>query len=266
MAYVITSSNFKGGVGKTTVNVLFAYLLSVRKHKKTLLIDLDPQGNASEILRKTYPEPISEPQFTFFEGLKQADITNSVTKFTDTLSALESDWKLVGLPEMLEDYKKDERKYLLRELLKPIKNDYDFILIDTPPTLSEYTNNAVFASDFVLAVLQTQEQAYSSTLKFISYLQDLNSGYDANFDLLGVIQYLIKKSGTVDSEIQKDAKDTFGAALFHENIYQRERVKGFGRNGIPAEKDFDIWDKKALYMYETLLNEVLVRLEDSVND
>ena len=258
MVKVITISNFKGGVGKSTTNVLFSYLLSTKKNKKVLLIDFDPQSNASEIIAKTFPNNIIEPKLTFFEGLKKADITNSVTKFTDNLDMLVADWKLVGLPDMLEDYKRDERRFLLRELLKPIKDSYDFILIDTPPTLSEYTNNAVLASDWVIAVLQTQEQAYSSTLKFIAYLQDLAEEATSSFDLLGVIQYLVKVNGRVDEEIMADAKKNLGPALFHYNIFQRERVKKFGRSGITNQ---DLWDKRALYMYEQVLDEAVLRTE-----
>lgn len=258
MTKTITVSNFKGGVGKSTTNVLFTYLLATRKNKKVLLIDFDPQANASEIIAKTFPDNIIEPKQSFFTGLKNTDLTQSITKFTDNLDMLVGDWKLVGLPDMLEDFKKEERKYLLRELLKPIKDNYDYILIDTPPTLSEYTNNAILASDYVIAVLQTQEQAYSSTLKFISYLQDLSEGYNADFDLLGVIQYLVKVNGKVDNEIIEDAQKTLGVALFHYNVFQRERVKRFGRSGITEE---DLWDKRALYMYEQVLDEAILRME-----
>lgn len=219
------------------------------------MVDFDPQANASEILRKTFDNPV-EPEISFWEGLTKADLTKSVTKFTNNISMLEADWGLVGFAELLNVYKNSDRKYYLRELLKPIKDNYDYILIDTPPTLSDFTNNAIFASNYVVAVMQTQEQAYSSTLKFIAYLQDLVK-YDNDFDLLGVIRYLVKKNGTVDRAIQRDSKKTLGNAIFDTTIYQRERVKGFGRKGITKPENYDIWDKKALYMYQTLLDEIL---------
>ncbi|WP_034993920.1 ParA family protein [Liquorilactobacillus vini] len=259
MVKVLTISNFKGGVGKSTTNVLFSYLLATNKNKKVLLIDFDPQSNSSEIIAKTFPNHIVEPKLSFFEGLKKTDLTQSITKFTGNLDMLVADWKLVGLPDMLEDYKRDERRFFLRELLKPIKDNYDYILIDTPPTLSDYTNNAILASDWVIAVLQTQEQAYSSTLKFIAYLQDLAEESNSNFDLLGVIQYLVKINGKVDEEIINDAQKNLGVALFHYNIFQRERVKRFGRSGITNN---DLWDKRVLYMYEQVLDEAILRMED----
>ncbi|WP_257874857.1 ParA family protein, partial [Staphylococcus haemolyticus] len=68
---------------------------------------------------------------------------------TDYLDLMPSDWSLSLLPDMLEDYKKSDRPLFLKTLLTKIRNDYDYILIDVPPTLSAYTNNAVLASDYV---------------------------------------------------------------------------------------------------------------------
>lgn len=255
MTKVITIGNFKGGVGKTTTSCLFSYLLAQRK-KRVLLIDFDPQGNASEIMEKTYPENILSPKISFIDGLKKFDLAESITKFTNYFDMLVSDWALSAFPDMLEEYTKNERKYLLDNLLRKVKDNYDYVLIDVPPTLSNFVNNAVLASDYVIAVLQTQEQAYSSTLKFISYLQDM-SEYESHFDLLGIIQYLVKIDGRVDQEIIKDASNSLGPALFHEYIYQRERVKRFGRSGI---KDNDLWDKRVLHMYKIVLDEALTRM------
>ena len=140
MTKIVTCNGFKGGIGKTMSNVMFSYLLAERGYK-VLLVDFDPQGNAGEIIEKTYPDQIERPKVSFVDGLQKFDLTNSITKFTDNLSMLVSDWNLSMLPDMLEEYKKEERRFLLRSLLKGVKDDFDFIFIDTPPTLSDYTNN-----------------------------------------------------------------------------------------------------------------------------
>lgn len=257
MTTTITVGNFKGGVGKTTTCVMFSYLLN-QKNIKTLLIDFDPQGNASEIIHKTFPNFLSSSSSSLADGIKNLDLTHCISKVTENLSLMESDWNLSLLPDILEDYNKKDRPLFLNTLLKKIKADYDFILIDVPPTLSAYTNNAVLASDYVIMVMQTQEQSYSSSLKFISYLQGLMKDFNNSFDLLGIMAYLVKKDGTVDTEIMKIAKSVFGKAMFHENIYQRERVKRFGKSGI---KDEDMWDKRALHMYKVVLDEALSRIK-----
>lgn len=106
-------------------------------------------------------------------------------------------------------------------------------------------------------VMQTQEQSYSSSLKFVSYLQGLRRDYNNSFDLLGIMAYLVKKDGPVDHEVLKAANQAFGKALFHGNVFQRERVKRFGKNGI---KNRDLWDKRALYMYKVVLDEAISRI------
>lgn len=165
---------------------------------------------------------------------------------------------MVDLPSLLDDLKKDEKNLLLSYLIKEIKNEYDFVLIDVPPTLSLFTNNALVASDYVVVPMQTQEQAFTSSVKFIQYIKDIKKRYSLNLELLGVVPYLIKKNGTVDNLIMEEAKKLFNDAIYNENIFQRERVKGFAKNGIKYE---DIHDERVLYMYNLVLDETLKRIE-----
>lgn len=258
MAQIITVGNFKGGVGKTTVCVLFSYLLEKSK-RKTLLIDFDPQANSTEIVEATYPDTKLESEIDSLQPLKKGSFKSHIIEVSDYLSIVPADWNLSKFPDFIEDFKKEERNYLLQYMIKEIKDDYDYIIIDVPPTLSYFTNNAILASDYVIMVLQTQQQAFSSSLKFISYLKDLKSDYHSNFELLGVVQYLVKKDGKVDNEIIKISNETFGDAIFSHQIHQRERVKRFGKNGI---KDNDLHDERVLFMYSELLSETIERINE----
>lgn len=251
MVKVITIGNFKGGVGKTTACVLFSYLLE-KKGKKVLVIDFDPQSNSTEIIKETYKTELSN-KLSFYEGLKSLNLEDSIVKITNNLDLIPADWNLSKLPDLLEEYKKSERYYLLQALIKKVKKNYDYVFIDVPPTLSGFTNNAILASDFVIMVLQTQQQAFSSSLKFVSYLKDLKEDYHSHFELLGVIQYMIKRDGKVDNEIIEASSNLFEEAVFSNKIYQRERVKRFGKNGIT---DNDTHDERVLFMYSELLNEI----------
>lgn len=257
MSKVITIGNFKGGVGKTTACVLFSYLLE-KKGNKVLLIDFDPQSNSTEIIKETYKIENTN-ELSFYDGLKNLNLEDTIIKVTKKLDLIPADWNLSKLPDLLEDYKKSERYYLLQALIKEIKENYDYVFIDVPPTLSGFTNNAILASDFVIMVLQTQQQAFSSSLKFVSYLKDLKEDYHSSFELLGVIQYMIKRDGKVDNEIIEASSDIFEEAIFVNKIYQRERVKRFGKNGIT---DNDTHDERVLFMYSELLNEVENRIKE----
>lgn len=266
-ANVINVFNFKGGVGKTTCSTIFSWLLSVKQHKRTLLIDFDPQSNATEIINETYPKFDPDSAVPILKGMKNLDLTKSIVKANNCLDVIPATWQLSLLPDLLRHYGEVQQHFLLSELLKNIKNNYDYILIDTPPTLSEYTNNAILASDYVIIVMQTQQQCYSSSIKSVGYLQQLKHDFsniteqDYNHDVsfLGLIPYLVKRNGKVDTDTLKKAKDRFGLAMYKNKIAQRERVKLFGEEGI---RDKDNWDRDAINMYNSVLSETIKRIKE----
>ncbi|MGJ0767193.1 ParA family protein [Lacticaseibacillus paracasei] len=256
MVKILTIGNFKGGVGKSTTSSVFTCLLG-NADKHVLLIDFDPQGNSSELIEKTFQHSLQQSVSTI-EAIENTDLRPAIVNVTSNIDILKADWSLAVLPELIEErFAKKDRLFVLKQLLNRIKENYDFILIDTPPTLSVYTNNAILASDYVLMVLQTQQQAYSSSVKFVQYLQQLQKDYDDSFDLLGIVPYLINKQGPVDQEVINDAEKVFGVAMTTNKIYHRERVKRWGRFGIRSD---DTWDQRTLKMYDNVLNELLARV------
>ncbi|WEV41294.1 ParA family protein [Lactobacillus sp. ESL0681] len=259
MTEVITIANFKGGVSKTTTTVMFAYILSELQNKKVLCVDFDPQANATEILNKTFSEPVKAASNSFINGIRNMNLHIATTKLSKNLDILESNWDLSLFPEVAEDYGKDKQYLVLQALLHNVKSDYDYVLIDTPPTLSVFTNNAILASDYVVMVMQSQQQSYSSSIKFVSYLQQLRKDYKAKFDLLGIIPCLMKNTGAVDKEILKEAKKSLGNAMLINIIYNRERVKRFGKSGISNK---DLWDTRTINMYDIVLKELLNRIQE----
>ncbi|MEJ6400932.1 ParA family protein [Nicoliella lavandulae] len=261
MAKVLLHFNFKGGVGKTTMTVLDAYLLN-RMGKKVLLIDMDPQANATEIINTTFNNQ-KRPKTSFYDGLLKLDLRNSIIPVTDNLDMIPSDWALSSWPGKVEKYNRHDRALILKNLIEPFRDQYDYILFDVPPTLSTFTNNAILASDYIALVLQTQRQAYTSILKTAKYMYQLREDYDAKYDVLGVILYLVKNNAKTDNEISTSAKESFGNAVFKNYVYQQERIKVFGDEGI---HDKDYWDKRALKMYQQTLDEELQRIEESENE
>ncbi|EEM93147.1 MULTISPECIES: ParA family protein [Bacillus cereus group] len=253
---VITVSNFKGGVGKTTFATIFAYLLQ-SQGKKVGLIDFDPQANATEIIFNTF-DVDTNIKVSLFEAIQQEDLSKAIVKATQSLDVFPSELDLVGFPAHLYDLTKDKTKrfYLLKYLIDQIKNEYDYIIIDVPPTISEFTNNAIVASDYVALIMQTHQQSFASSVKFIEYLKDLVQ-YNENIDLAGVIPYLVTKKGKVDNEVLEDAKKIFGDHLFNTQIMKRERIKLFSKNGITND---DMHDKAVLKMYQKVVDELLERI------
>lgn len=256
---VITIGNFKGGVGKTTVSTMFSYIASEHYDKKVLLVDFDPQGNASEIMKRTFPNH-SHNKMTLLEALKTDNINNCKINLSENLDLLPAEPSLANLSDEIAKKNIQTKRYILKRVLDTIKEQYDLILIDVPPTInSDFTNNAVYASDFIVMVFQTQQSAYESSLAFVNFLRDRKKESNLSFDLIGSIPVLIKKNGLIDTQIIEKAKKTFGAALFEKQIYQRERIKKFGAEGIKNE---DLHDKMVMKMFNDIYLELFERLSE----
>lgn len=283
----ILFGNMKGGVGKTTNSVMTAYHLA-RKGYKTLVCDLDPQANATQLLERTYGlQNGSELQInqTMMVALTKENIRQAIVKIMDNLYLLPSSEDFKNYPDYLEmKYLPDPSRianggsmqeemarikearisYFAKQLDK-VKDEYDFVILDVPPTLSVFTDSALYATDNVVIVLQTQQRSLDGAETFFEYLQQMFNDYDAvNFDILGVLAVLMKNHTGLDSQILKDAEDDFGKdMLFNQIIRHMERLKRYDRTGI-AEKDltkYDMHDSRVHYIYQQLTDEIVDRLK-----
>lgn len=286
----ILFGNMKGGVGKTTNSVMTAYQLA-RKGYKTLVCDLDPQANATQLLRRTYglqnDDDLKIDQ-TMMVALSHEDIRPAIVSIMDSLDLLPSSEDFKNYPDFLEmKYLPDKSRvedgsaealqaemarvkelriaYFAKQLAK-VEDEYDFVIIDVPPTLSVFTDSAIYATDYVIIVLQTQQRSLDGAVTFFEYLQQMYDDYEAvNFDILGVLAVLLKNHAGIDSQILKNAEDIFGENMvFNQVIRHMERLKRYDRTGI-AEKDlthYDMHDTRIHKIYSDLTREMLERLKD----
>ena len=290
---VLVYANFKGGVGKTTNSVMTAYQLAKNGYK-TLVCDLDPQANATQLLMRTYvrqnnPNEIDEKKDPSLSGLthkelkikktmmlalSEGNISDAIVKVMDNLYLLPSDDDFTSYPDFLEqkfmpnenNYKEKRIAFFSNEL-KKVKDNYDYVIVDVPPTLSIYTDSAVYASDDIIIVLQTQQQSLDGAIGLFTYLQKMFDTYPRiDFDVLGALPVLLENRAGLDAQILKDAKKTFGdEGVFKNIIKHKQRLKRYGREGI-ADKDAqfgkgDFHDIKVHYVYNQLMYEIIDRLK-----
>lgn len=290
MAITLLFGNMKGGVGKTTNSVMVAYQLAQMGYK-TLVCDLDPQANATQLLRRTYGLQHDGKDLkidkTMMVALNEENISSAIVNVMDNLYLLPSSEDFKNYPDFLEikfmpdkekieqdpsllqsemSHVKEERISYFAKQLKTVDDDYDVIIIDVPPTLSVFTDSAIYATDEVVIVLQTQQRSLDGAETFFEYLQQMYNSYsDVNFDILGVLPVLLKKRSGLDDQILKDAEEDFGDdALFNNIIHHMERLKRYDRTGI-ADKDLtksDIHDRRIHYIYSQLTKEIVQRLKD----
>ncbi|OGX77815.1 ATPase [Exiguobacterium sp. SH31] len=264
---VVTFGNFKGGTGKTTNSTMLAYALA-KKGYRVLLCDQDPQANATTLFLKT--KAAREDDYITFEktlmaAMQEGDLSSIVTEVTDNLFLLPSFSDFAQYPKFLEKKfeKEVDRVTYLSTLLEPLKREFDFIFVDVPPTISIYTDSALYASDFVVVVLQTQERSLQGAEVFTQYLQTLLDDYHADFDILGILPVLLKNGAAVDMATLENAKNVFGSHnLFEGVIKNMERLKRYDITGIVEE---DMHDKRVMETYAKVAEEFLQRLEAEMN-
>ncbi|MBF0601874.1 ParA family protein [Limosilactobacillus oris] len=286
----ILYGNMKGGVGKTTNSVMTAYQLAKLGYK-TLVCDLDPQANATQLLRRTYGlQHGTDLQInkTMMVALTEENIKSAIVNIMDNLYLLPSSEDFKNYPDFLEmkfmldkekieagdsttlqsemSKVKEQRIAYFAQQLAKVRDEYDFVIIDVPPTLSVFTDSAIYATDFVIIVLQTQQRSLDGAETFFEYLQQMYNDYaNVDFDILGVLAVLLKNNVGLDNQILKDAETDFGKdMLFNQIIRHMERLKRYDRTGI-AEKGltkYDMHDTRLHYIYNTLTKEIIARLKD----
>lgn len=262
-AITLTVGNFKGGVGKTTNSILIAYTLA-QKGIKTLVIDLDPQANATKTLTLTKLNQDEDGILTFEKTLMRGIADNKIDdlpiKIIDNLFLMPSNIDFEEFAKFLyqnTDNQTDEDFYFSK-LLDPIKESFDIIIIDVPPMSKEITRNAVTSSDYVLISLQTQEHSLTGAENYIEELNKLNEKYDLNLTVVGLLPVLLKNTGTVDEYIIENAKEIFDESnIFSTIVPQMERIKRFDINGIT---NHDRHDLKVLQKYDEVTDELITRL------
>ena len=289
MATTLLFGNMKGGVGKTTNSVMVAYQLAKMGYK-TLVCDLDPQSNATQLLRRTYGLQHDGADLkidkTMMVALSEQDIKSAIVNIMGNLDLLPSSEDFKSYPDFLEitfmpdkekiaenpsslqsemSAVKEQRISYFAKQLEKVKDDYDVVVIDVPPTLSVFTDSAIYATDEIVIVLQTQQRSLDGAETFFEYLQQMYNSYeDVDFDILGVLPVLLKTRSGLDDQILEDAKEDFGEdALFEQIIHHMERLKRYDRTGIADHEltKADIHDRKIHYIYSELTKEIVERLK-----
>lgn len=264
-AITVTLGSFKGGVGKSCNTSMISYHLAKLGYR-TLVLDLDPQANSTKILFKTkLAETKIMPTITtsFMTAIvENIDIRKCIHEISENLYILPNAVDFSIYTDYLaKEFKSDKDKVThLKNLISPLENEYDFILVDVPPTISKYTDNALMMSDYVVIVLQTEELSFDGAMEFIKYLQDLIDLYSVDLDILGILPVLQKNDSKVDQSILNYATEQFDESNMFKTVVKRmERIKRFTMEGI---KDEDMHDKRVHAVYKKVTAEFLERLGD----
>ena len=252
MAKVITVTNQKGGVGKTTTSINLAFYLA-KAGKKTLVIDFDPQGNAGSGLGIDLRE-LDKTMCDVMLGeceLKDIIIQNKAKRLFVAPTIPELADVEVQMNEM-------ENKFLLlKQAIASVANNYDFIIIDSPPSLSLLTVNCMIASEYVLVPIQTEFYAMQGVGQLLETMKLVRKAMNPNLKLLGVLATMYDRRTALSSEVLAEVKKRFKDLVFETTIPRNVRLAEAPSHGIPIGQ-YDRFSKGAK-SYKNLAEEVMER-------
>lgn len=269
---VISFGNFKGGTGKTTNSCMIAYTLSNLGYK-TLLVDFDPQANATDLF--TLTKKRHDPSFVQFDktlmvALSEGSIKNALVEVKDNLDILASSEDFSNYNNFLEakfpNLDLYNRNRYFDNLLQEIKSNYDYIIIDNPPAISIYTNSSLISSDYTVVVLQTKERSLTGAEAFVDYVNEFVNQNDLDIEIAGVLPVLLKKDSIWDNSSYLQAIESFGEEnMFDSIVNHMERLMKYDSEGIidpryEERKNYDMHDIRVFKRYEDLTNEMLERI------
>ena len=217
MGKIIAFANQKGGVGKTTSAVNIAADLGHLGYN-TLLIDCDPQGNASSAVGATTGKTDTFDVLVNGEDAKSAI---QKTKFKN-LSVIPSDMNLAAAD--IELSKKEKRETLLRDSLLPIKEDFDYIILDCPPSLSLITINALSASDLLVVPMQCEYFALEGLSQLIFTVKQIKRMYNPHLELLGIILTMFDGRLNLSLQVMEEIRRHFPDKIFTHSIPRAVRL------------------------------------------
>lgn len=256
MGRIIAVANQKGGVGKTTTSINLSACLA-EKGKKVLLVDMDSQGNTTSGLGLEK----NDLEKTIYEVLRnEISVEESIVKIDDcfeNLFLIPSNRNLAGAE--IELITSENMQYILKEKLSPIRDEYDFIILDCPPALGMLTVNAMTASDSVLVPIQCEFYALDGLTQLIYTINLIQENLNPSLIIEGVVFTMYDARTNLSLQVVENVKDNLNQNIYKTIIPRNVRLAEAPSHGLPI----NLYDKRSsgAEAYHLLADEVIENSE-----
>ncbi len=254
MAVVIAVTNQKGGVGKTTSSVNLAYCLS-REGRSVLLVDFDPQGNATSGLGFAKDSlELTSLNIIQLDSAASEAVLHTAHKNLDLIPATPQ------LANAEVDLAKAERRFVRLKLALQRLSAYDVIIIDSPPSLSLLTVNALIAADYVLLPVQAEFYAMEGLGQLLETMQLIRKGMNPTLELIGVLVTMMDPRTTLSRQVHAEITKHFPGKVFETVIPRNVRIAEAPSHGLPVGA-YDRWSRGAR-AYKAVTKELIKRVDE----
>lgn len=256
MGRIIAVANQKGGVGKTTTSINLSACLA-EKGKKVLLVDMDSQGNTTSGLGLEK----NDLEKTIYEVLRnEISVEEAIVKIDDcfeNLFLIPSNRNLAGAE--IELITSENMQYILKEKLSPIRDEYDFIILDCPPALGMLTVNAMTASDSVLVPIQCEFYALDGLTQLIYTINLIQENLNPSLIIEGVVFTMYDARTNLSLQVVENVKDNLNQNIYKTIIPRNVRLAEAPSHGLPI----NLYDKRSsgAEAYHLLADEVIENSE-----
>ena len=250
MGRIIAIANQKGGVGKTTTAINLSACLA-EKGQRVLVIDIDPQGNTTSglgIAKDNVDNTIYEVM------LQEIDISDAICKdIFENLDIIPSNVNLAGAEIDLIDI--ENREYILKNAINTVRNNYDYVILDCPPSLSMLTVNAMTAADTVLVPIQCEYYALEGLTQLIHTINLVKRKLNPELELEGVVFTMYDARTNLSLQVVENVKENLGQNIYKTIIPRNVRLAEAPSHGLPI----NIYDSKSAgaESYRLLAEEVM---------
>ena len=254
MGRIIAIANQKGGVGKTTTAINLSACLA-EKGQRVLVVDIDPQGNTTSglgIAKDNVDNTIYEVM------LQEIDISDAICKdMFENLDIIPSNVNLAGAEIDLIDI--ENREYILKNAINTVRNNYDYVILDCPPSLSMLTVNAMTAADTVLVPIQCEYYALEGLTQLIHTINLVKKKLNPQLELEGVVFTMYDSRTNLSLQVVENVKDNLKQNIYKTIIPRNIRLAEAPSHGLPI----NLYDPKSTgaESYRLLAEEVMGREE-----
>lgn len=255
MAHKIMVAVQKGGTGKTVTTVVLAEILAASGYK-TLILDLDSQGNATQMV--TQESIYKYSGNTMLEAIQEKDPQKYIVNAKEGIDLIPADDMLVTFSRYIY---KDRVMNPIRELentIKPIEHNYDFILMDCPPALSDITLNALVYCNYIIVPVQMDAFGKDALDRFIDFVDGAKEENHTQADILGILIALKDNRSNIEKAVCSNIRSKYNELVFDTEIKRRAKLKEYTLTGARMSKKDEI---DALEDYISLAEEVIGRIK-----